>query len=207
MPGGQVSRPIFKMPRFNNSEESSGWSESANHNEAVSELFRANNRALISFLLTHLSNESEAREVAQEAYIKLLQLDRPEAVSFLRSYLFRIAANLAIDRIRRRGRKDRIERLDLFDEPGFAASAEHEAAAQQDLALVRQAIAELRPSYQTAFAMNKFLDRSIADVAAAMDLTPRMVRVYVARAVFYCRLRLDGCSQDAAYKAMMELAS
>ncbi|TLY57176.1 MAG: hypothetical protein E6K52_14970, partial [Gammaproteobacteria bacterium] len=115
------------MPRFNNSEESSGWSESANHNEAVSELFRANNRALISFLLTHLSNESEAREVAQEAYIKLLQLDRPEAVSFLRSYLFRIAANLAIDRIRRRGRKDRIERLDLFDEPACAASAEDEA--------------------------------------------------------------------------------
>jgi len=55
--------------------------------------------------------------------------------------------------------------------------------------------------------MNKFLDRSITDVAAAMDLTPRMVRVYVTRAVFYCRLRLDGCSQDAAYKAMMELAS
>ena len=198
---------MLKMPQFNNSEESSGWSASANHNEAVSELFRANNRALISFLLTHLANESEAREVAQEAYIKLLQLDRPEAVSFLRSYLFRIAANLAIDRIRRRGRKDRIERLDLFDEPAFAASAEDEATAQQDLALVRQAIAELKPSYQTAFAMNKFLDRSIADIATAMDLTPRMVRVYVTRAVLYCRLRLDGCSQDVAYQAMMELAS
>ena len=111
---------MFKMPQFNNSGESSGRPASANHNEAVSELFRANNRALISFLLTHLSNESEAREVAQEAYIKLLQLDRPEAVSFLRSYLFRIAANLAIDRIRRRNRKDRIERLDLFDEPALA---------------------------------------------------------------------------------------
>jgi len=198
---------MFKMPQFDNSEDSAGRPASANRKEAVSELFRANNRALISFLLTHLSNEGEAREVAQESYIKLLQLDRPEAVSFLRAYLFRIAANLAIDRIRRRDRKDRIERLDLFDEPPLAPSAEDEATSQQDLALVRQAIAELKPSYQTAFAMNKFLDRSITDVAAAMDLTPRMVRVYVTRAVFYCRLRLDGCSQDAAYKAMMELAS
>ena len=195
------------MPQFDNSEDSAGRPASANRNEAVSELFRANNRALISFLLTHLSNEGEAREVAQESYIKLLQLDRPEAVSFLRAYLFRIAANLAIDRIRRRDRKDRIERLDLFDEPPLAPSAEDEVTSQQDLALVRQSIAELKPSYQTAFAMNKFLDRSITDVAAAMDLTPRMVRVYVTRAVFYCRLRLDGCSQDAAYKAMMELQS
>jgi RNA polymerase sigma factor (sigma-70 family) len=198
---------MFKMPQFDNSEDSAERPASANRNEAVSELFRANNRALISFLLTHLSNEGEAREVAQESYIKLLQLDRPEAVSFLRAYLFRIAANLAIDRIRRRDRKDRIERLDLFDEPPLAPSAEDEATSQQDLALVRQAIGELKPSYQTAFAMNKFLDRSITDVAAAMDLTPRMVRVYVTRAVFYCRLRLDGCSQDAAYKAMMELPS
>jgi RNA polymerase sigma factor (sigma-70 family) len=117
---------MFKMPQFDNSEDSAGRPASANPNEAVSELFRANNRALISFLLTHLSNEGEAREVAQEAYIKLLQLDRPEAVSFLRAYLFRIAANLAIDRIRRRDRKDRIERLDLFDEPPLAPSAEDE---------------------------------------------------------------------------------
>jgi len=183
--GHPVGRSIFKMPQFDNSEESAGRPASTKRNAAVSELFRSNNRALISFLLTHLSNEGEAREVAQEAYIKLLQLDRPEAVSFLRAYLFRIAANLAIDRIRRRDRRDRIERLDLFDEPPLAPSAEDEATSQQDLALVRRAIAELKPSYQTAFAMNKFLDRSIADVAAAMDLTPRMVRVYVTRAVFY----------------------
>jgi DNA-directed RNA polymerase specialized sigma24 family protein len=51
----------------------------------VSELFRKNNRALINFLLTRLRDESEAREVAQEAYVKLLQLEQPEAISFLRS--------------------------------------------------------------------------------------------------------------------------
>jgi RNA polymerase sigma factor (sigma-70 family) len=198
---------MFEMPQFDKSEQSSDRPAPASRNEAVSELFRENNRALISFLLTHLSNESEAREVAQEAYIKLLQLDRPEAVSFLRSYLFRIAANLAIDRIRRRARKDRIERLDFFDEPSLAPSAEDEATARQDLELVRLAMAELKPSYRTAFAMNKFLDLPVADVAAAMDVTPRMVRAYVTRAVFYCRLRLDGCSQDDAYKAMMELQS
>src|ERR1700730_6176044 len=84
--------------------------------DLISKLFRDNNRALVNFLLTHLSNEQEAREVAQEAYVKLLQLDRPEAISFLRTYLFRIAANLAIDRVRRSVRKDRIERSDVFEE-------------------------------------------------------------------------------------------
>src|SRR5882757_4953074 len=111
----------------------------------VSDLFRDNNRALVNFLLTHLSNEQEAREVAQEAYVKLLQLDRPEAISFLRTYLFRIAANLAIDRVRRSVRKDRIERLDVFDEWSGSPLVEREVLAAQEVALVRQAISELKP--------------------------------------------------------------
>jgi RNA polymerase sigma factor (sigma-70 family) len=180
---------------------------STSRNELVSALFRANNRALIGFLMTHLTTESEAREVAQEAYVKLLQLDQPEAISFLRTYLFRIAGNLAIDRIRRRSRKERIDRLDLFDDHSHASSVEDEVMAQQDLQFIRKVVAELKPNYHVAFALHKFRDHSIAEIATAMNITPRMVRVYVARAVFYCRLRLDGSSPEAAYQAMMELQS
>jgi RNA polymerase sigma factor (sigma-70 family) len=171
----------------------------------VSELFRDNNRALISYLLAHLCNEQEAREVAQEAYVKLLQLDQPGAIGFLRTYLFRTAANLAIDRIRRRGRKERIDRLDFFEERSEDASVEHAVLAEQELKILRQAIAELKPKCRRAFILHKFNERSIIDVAAEMELTPRMVRSYIARAVFYCRLRLDGRSARDAKKAMMEM--
>ncbi len=40
--------------------------------------------------------------MAQEAYVRLLQLHQPGAVSFLRGYLFKIAANLSVDVVRRR---------------------------------------------------------------------------------------------------------
>ena len=179
--------------------------DSAERSALLSELFRENNRALINFLMAHLSNEQEAREVAQEAYVKLLQLDQPGAISFLRTYLFRTAVNLAIDRIRRRDRKERIERLELFDGWSTAASVEHVVLAEQEVELVKQAISELKPKYQRAFVLHKFQERSIADVAADMELTPRMVRSYIARAVFYCQLRLDGYSPGNASKAMMEL--
>src|SRR5882724_133020 len=175
--------------------------------ELVSDLFRANNRALINFLLTHLSNESEAREVAQEAYVKLLQLDQPETISFLRSYLFRTAANLAIDRIRRQGCRERVESLDLFEEWSQTPSVEHAVMAREEIALVREAIGELKPKYQRAFLLHKFREHSINEIATDMDISPRMVRTYVARAIFYCRLRLDGCEPDAARQAMMELQS
>src|SRR5258706_5836114 len=68
---------------------------------AVASLFEEHNRALISFLTLRLHSPQDAKEVAQEAYVRLLELDRTGAVSFLRAYLFKIASNLAVDRIRR----------------------------------------------------------------------------------------------------------
>jgi RNA polymerase sigma factor (sigma-70 family) len=177
----------------------------SNRSAIVSTLFRENNRSLISFLLAHVSSEQEAKEVAQEAYVKLLQLDQPEAISFLRTYLFRTAINLAIDRNRRRGRMERYERLDLFDEWSEHSSVEHAVLAKQEINLLEQAIEELKYKCRRALVLHRIQEHSIAEVANEMGLTPRMVRSYVARAVFYCRLRLDGVSADDANKAMMEL--
>src|SRR5689334_14906628 len=60
--------------------------------QSFNRLFREHNRSLMSFLVARLRSVHEARDVAQEAYVRLLQLDKPGAVSLLRSYLFRTAA-------------------------------------------------------------------------------------------------------------------
>lgn len=170
----------------------------------ISRLFRENNQALLHFLLTQLANEHEAREVAQEAYVKLLQLDRPEAISFLRTYLFRVAANLAVDRLRRGVRKARIERSDALEEWTSGPAVEREVLAAQELALVRRSLAELEPKYRRSFVLHKLGDRSVAEIATELNVTPRMTRTYIARAVLYCRLRLDGHSAQEAMTAVKE---
>jgi len=70
--------------------------------EVIEQLFRQHNGKLVSFLSARLRSEAEAAEVAQEAYVRMLELDRPGRVSFQRAYLFKIAANLAVDRLRKR---------------------------------------------------------------------------------------------------------
>ena len=46
---------------------------------AVSELFREHNRMLVGYLRSRLGSEQEAKEVAQEAYVRVLQLHEPGA--------------------------------------------------------------------------------------------------------------------------------
>jgi DNA-directed RNA polymerase specialized sigma24 family protein len=64
----------------------------------VERLFREHNSALLRFVVAKVGSEEEAREIAQQAYVQLLQLDRPEAISYLRAFLFKTAANLAVGR-------------------------------------------------------------------------------------------------------------
>src|SRR5688572_2123411 len=87
-------------------ESAHGPAEAPHHSEQVRQLFQQHNQALVSFLAARLNSAVEARDVAQEAYARLLQLQHPGTVSFLRAYLFRIAANLAVDRIRQRKVRD-----------------------------------------------------------------------------------------------------
>src|ERR1700733_2821570 len=74
-------------------------------------LFREHNQALIGFLLGRVNSQQEAQEIAQEAYVRMLELDTAGAVGFLRAYLFKLAANLAVDRARQRATHTRLQQI------------------------------------------------------------------------------------------------
>lgn len=157
-------------------------------------LFGDHNRTLVRFLNARLGSEEEAEEIAQESYVKLLQLERTGAISFLRAYLFRIAANLAIDRIRQRKSQGRHEDIDLFEDLQDAAAPERSAIANEQLDRLAQCLDELPEKCARAFVLHRFHGMGPQEVAAAMGLSDRMVRNHLVRALVYCKLRMDGCS-------------
>ena len=173
--------------------ESSGVDLSATTREErarlVGRLFQEHNRALVSFLRAKLHNDQEAREVAQEAYVKLLQLESPGVVSFLQAYLFKIASNIAIDRIRHQIVGDRLaqEEALLFDEVDQTASPERTFLAQDELRRISEAMKDLPEKCRQAFALHVLLERPLTEVAAEMKLSTRMVRYYVVRGLEVCR--------------------
>jgi RNA polymerase sigma factor (sigma-70 family) len=166
--------------------------ESQGHAERITRLFRDHNQALIRFLALRLRSQQEAREVAQEAYVRLLQLGRPGAVSFLRALLFKIAANLAVDRIRHEQTVRRCAREgSLTEEWALPPTPERAAHSAQELQLVQRLIDELPPKCRQAFLLHRLQGLAFPEVARRMGLGERMVRTYVVRAVLYCRAGLE----------------
>jgi RNA polymerase sigma-70 factor (ECF subfamily) len=183
--------------------EAAGWiapQGTAARAAELAGLFREHNAGLIKFVLSKVRNEQEAKDVAQEAFVRLLQLDRPVAVSYLRWYLFKIARNIAADHYRHSRVRARVCELDAFEGVDASSPTESGAIAADQLATLLSALKELSESCQKAFLLHKFRGLSTAEVAKCMDITDRMVRHHVRKALLYCRFRCDGFPKEEALR-------
>ena len=173
---------------------------SSNRAAAVSQLFREHNRALVLFLASRLKDVQAAREVAQEAYVRVLELENLGAVGFLRSYLFKVAGNLAIDRMRQQQSRARLDRISDFDDFLDNLQPERTVIAREELAFLGRVVGELPAKYQQAFRLHRLEDQPFEEIARQMGLKERMVRRYVTNALLYLRLRREGRSPAQAWQ-------
>lgn len=186
-----------KRPDKDRAGHGQGASEQAfsasSSSEIVGHVFQQYNESLVRYLTVRLCSLSDAEEVAQEAYARMLGLDKPDTIGHLQAYLFKIASNIAIDRIRKRSRQPQHLPLDGVSE-GIAAPAaavDRVVEARERLLLIRNIVAELPPKCRKAFLLYKFNGSSYREIADQMQLTESMIRKYVLRAIVYCRSRLD----------------
>ena len=170
------------------------------HAERVAHLFREHNATLVRFLTTRLHSISEAKEVAQEAYVRVLQLDKPGASNLLRAYLFRVAVNLAIDRLRHRNVEDRvhISDPDLVEAAEDLCDPERHAVGQEELGVVADCMRELPDKCGKAFLMYRLEGETQEQIAKHLGVSDRMVNMYIRQAMLYCRLRLQGVAAAEA---------
>ena len=144
------------------------------HALRVAELFREHNRALVAFLRSRLDSLADAQEVAQEAYVRLVTLERPETIDSLRAYLFRIATNLVRDRWRRKDHQP-------SPEPDELANATHSPNLDTSID-VRAALQSLKPRERELLWLAYVEGMSHTEIAAATGLQSLSVRLLLYRA-------------------------
>ena len=154
-------------------------------------LFREHNAALLRFVAGRLGSDQEAKEVAQEAYVRLLRLHQPETISYLRAFLFKTAANLALDRLRARGRRPPTRSMHEAELAVFHLSPDRQIEGEESVAILSRALAELPVKCRNASLLHRLHGLSRQEIGARLGIGERMVRLYLARALEHLRYRLD----------------
>jgi RNA polymerase sigma factor (sigma-70 family) len=168
----------------------------AAHRERIAALCIQHERALLRMLTKRGCSPQEARDIAQEAYVKLLSLDKAGAISFLEGYLWRIAGNLAIDRARGRRYREELARTLAREPPSTYPSPESECIASQRIKILEEVLTRLPEKCRIAFKL-RMLEGLPPQVAAAqMGIDVSGVNKYAARALVEFRLALDAAERE-----------
>jgi RNA polymerase sigma factor (sigma-70 family) len=158
--------------------------------------FQQYRAGLHRYLTRRLRSGEQARDLAQEVYLRLLRFTEQELVQRPEAYLYRVAYNVLCD-FRLRKEHDPVafdseafERLagEVVDEAPSPEDLIEQQAREQRLEL---ALAQLPPMQRAVFLMQKRQGLSYADTAKQLGLSVKTVKTYLFRAVYHCRTVLD----------------
>ena len=160
---------------------------------AFAALFERFRRPVYTFALRMLGDADAARDLVQDVFVRVwerrAQLDRPES---FRSWLFAVARNRCLSQLRR-GR-DQVP-LDEAPEAALAIAASVDGPERdQDLALLRRALAALKVEYREVLVLREYQGLSYAEIAAITDSTESAVK----SRLFKARRALSGTPDPAS---------
>jgi RNA polymerase sigma-19 factor, ECF subfamily len=146
---------------------------------------------LLRFLGRRVRNRVDARDVAQEAYVRLLRLDRKELIRDPQPYVYRLAANLVHEfELKRRTDDARLMRWTqdrALDDP---VPIEARAEAVTLRARIDDALDQLTPNCRAVLVLHRRDGLTYDEIAARLKISPSMVKKYLATGLRLCRSHL-----------------
>jgi len=175
------------MPEHQRAEEEA-WLHAAQEGDAdaFGHLFRRYHERTVRALLAMMGTEAEAREVAQQAWIKAWQkLERYNYQSAFYTWLHRIAVNTALDALRARQRNGQrsAPMEDIAAEPSREANPAQRVAAKERWGELLVALDQLPEEQRTALVLRELSGYTYQEIADTLDVKTGTVmsRLYAAR--------------------------
>jgi len=174
----------------------------AGDREAYTLLVQRYQGPLYRYLLRMLRRPAAAEDAAQEAFLRAyLSLSSYDSTYRFSTWLFRIATNLTLNRIKAEKRLTSLEKLQEYPDgarrefPDQSADCKPELKAErQELCkVVRACIDQLPPAYRSVVVLRHLLDLSYQEIADCMELPINTVRSRLHRG----RERLGECLEES----------
>jgi len=149
---------------------------------------------LTRFLQRNWRNEAEISDLRQESYARVYEAARRERPLQIKPFLFQIARNLMIDRLRKQSvvSLETMADFDWLNVSDDKPSSEAYVAARQELRLLQAALDDLPPRCRQVVLLRKIEGLSQKEVASQMGVTTETVENQVAKGMRLLAQALGG---------------
>ncbi|MGE3594109.1 MAG: RNA polymerase sigma factor [Dehalococcoidia bacterium] len=139
------------------------------------------------YLRKRLSSPADVEDMMQDVYLRISRYPTPDAILNTQAFVMTIAANLLRDRFAATLRRplDLQVSVDETDFPCSRPTPERQLESEQTLALVMQAIGELKPKSRDALILHRFHNLTYPEIAQLMGLSESMVQKHIHRALVH----------------------
>ncbi len=162
---------------------------------AFGELVCRHQKGVIGVVYRMCGDPRLAEDAAQEAFMRVWQnLNKYDPQHAFRSWLYRIAANAALDALRRERPSVEIDDLPLADP---RPTPEQAAESDQRTARVRQAVARLSEPLRWVLVLREYEQLSYQEIAAALDIPLGTVMSRLNTARIQLRRELNSILEEA----------
>lgn len=153
---------------------------------------------LRAWLRSRFKSETDIDDVVQESYLRLLRARERGEVTSPKAFLFAVARNLALDRLRHREVVPteplaESEGLAVLDEGGHAPEL---IAHNQELELLTEAIQSLPDRCRRIFTLRKVYGLSQAEIAAQLGVSENTVSAQLTIGVKKCMAFMLQCRRE-----------
>ena len=174
-----------------------------NQGTSILQAFQLHQLSLKRFIGRYLNNAQDIEDVTQEAFLRAYGAEKKTEVRQPKSFLFRIAKNVAITQLRSKSRQitDYIEDQASNDVLVTEWSTEDEVMAQQKLGIHCEAVAALPPKCRRVYLLRKVYGLSHKQIAARLQISTSTVEKHLLKGVEACdrfiQQRNEGPDQSA----------
>lgn len=148
---------------------------------------------LLHYFRRRVPSRTEAEDLTQEVFTRLLKRGQLATLEDLRGYLFETAASVLTDRARKR-RSQHSDQHESFD-PGVHASegfsSDRVLIGQETLTRASRALLELPERTRTIFILRRLEGMRYQDIAQRLGISLSLVEKQMARAVAYLSQRMN----------------
>lgn len=159
----------------------------------VERLFADQRTALHSFFRRRIRIKSDAADLAQEVYLRMLRISDQQAIRNPIGYLYTVANNLVKEHAvleRRQASSIDIDEAPAHEQLGVLPAFDGDLDAGQRVARLAVVMRQLRPKCRAAVVLRFTHDLSYREIADRLGVSPQMAKKYVAQALGHCQRRM-----------------
>ncbi len=148
---------------------------------------------LVRFIARRLRSVADARDLAHEAYVRLLRVKRKDLIRDPQAYLYRIATNILYEfELKRKADADGLARCAEYQIlEADCAHPEEDVETLQARKRIEAVLSQLTPRCRAVFILYRRDGLSYKEIGVRIGISTNMVKKYLARGLRHCREHLS----------------